>query len=382
MTTDTTPHTPAPLTPETRVTTFIPPQATATLTPQPPAPAPLPAAFPLITFHGPAYYLNFQVPADALLIGDYHLTRGDLTVIGGVPGCGKSRLLMSLAIAGKQGPGSTWMGMPVHAHFRTAIIQAENGEVRIQADLRDIRQQGHDLDGWLHITPPPPFGLSFTSPDFCAQVHDWLCEIRPGVVAIDPWNCCTPDDKAKDYRAVIESVRATLPDGLDKPALVIVHHLRKQTVGDARRRGRDLLNELSGSYVIGSSCRSAFVLEPPTPDGEDDRVIHTCVKNNNGQMGRPTAWHRRNGLFIPCTDFDWEEWENGGSNKRRAIELEDLAAIFQNGEITLSRKEAVDALKDRCDFSSATSAYQALRVEGGRFSDHLDEVGGFLIFRP
>lgn len=334
---------------------------------------------PLFDFKPPSFFAGFELPKDAILVGDCHMTRGDLTVIGGVPGCGKSRLLVSLAIAGKQGAGASWMGLPVHAQFKTAILQAENGEVRLKRELQDIAEQGHDLDGHLFITPPPPHGLAFSDPEFCHSLKRWLEIEKPGVFAIDPWNRAVFDDKAKDYRETLEAVLSCLPDGPEKPAVVIVHHLRKQGTGDGRKHGRDLLNELSGSYVIGSSCRVAFILEPASPDAEDDRVILSCAKNNNGDMGAPTAWHRQNGLFATCAGFDWKEWHQGGS-KRRVIELEDLAWTFDDGSKTLSKSDAVKALRAHAQVGHS-AAYDALKP-AGRFSEHLSEAGGFITFKP
>lgn len=334
---------------------------------------------PMFTFRAPSYFAGYTMPPDMILVGDCHITRGDLMVIGGVPGCGKSRLLVSLAIAGKLGKGASWMGLPVHAPFKTAILQAENGEVRLKRELEDIEGQGHDLDGWLFITPPPPRGFAFGDVEFCRQLRAWLDEVKPGVLAIDPWNRAASDDKAKDYSEALEAVLSCLPEGPDKPAIVIVHHLRKQMGGEGRKHGRDLLNELSGSYVIGSACRSAFILEPATPDVEDDRVILSCAKNNNGEMGAPSAWHRQNGLFGHCLEFDWEEWQQGGS-KRRVIELQDLAAIFENGRKTLSKGDASKALIAIAGIGKS-AAYAALKPDG-RFAKHLSEAGGFIMFKP
>jgi hypothetical protein len=347
----------------------------------PPAPAP-PNFF---TFHPPSYYLNYQLAKDAILVGDCHLTRGDLTVIGGVPGCGKSRLLVSLAIAGKQGAGATWMGLDVHHSFKTAILQAENGEVRLQRELQDIHDQGHDLDGWLYLTPPPPFGIAFSAPAFRDQLREWLLEVQPGVLAIDPWNRCVADDKAKDYREILDSVFAILPEGPLKPAIIIIHHLRKPSGSDNnRRRGRELLHELSGSYVIGSASRVAFILEPATPDGDDDRVLFTCAKNNNGDMGAPSAWHRRNGLFDACTDFDFKtvdkKGSGGGEESKRGgvVEFKHLAAVFEMSGKPMNKPDIVANLM-LMHGVSRSCAYEALKP-GGKFAKHLTYNKGSLHF--
>lgn len=348
------------------------PVSTPSITPPPP---------PAFEFHPMEYFLDYEVPADAILVGDCHLTRGDITLIAGTPGCGKSRLALSLAIAGMLGKGATWMGLPVHAGFKTAILQAENGEIRLKQELLDIRQQGHDLTGHLFITPPPSAGLAFHDPEFCAQIRAWLTQEKPGVFVIDPWNRAVPDDKARDFRETLNAVQSCLPEGPDKPAVVIIHHVRKSMSGDGRKIGRDLLNEISGSYVIGSACRSAFILEPASPDPEDTRVIFTCAKNNNGEMGPSTAWHRQNGLFAECEGFNFEEWREGGKPSRRSVvELADLAEIFKNGSLMLSKSQAAKALQEETGISRA-GAYAALNADG-RFAEHLSEAGGFINFRP
>lgn len=347
------------------------PACRPSITPPPPPP---------FTLHPPSYFTQYELPPDAILVGDCHLTRGDITLIAGVPGCGKSRLLMSLAIAGKEGAGSSWMGLPVHTEFKTMILQAENGEVRLKQELGDITKQGHALDGHLLITPPPPGGLAFTTPEFCEAVRAAILRERPGIFAIDPWNRAVLDDKVRDFREVLNAVQSCIPDIPDKPAIVILHHLRKGGSGDGRKTGRDLLNEISGSYIIGSASRCAFILEPASPDPEDHRVVFTCAKNNNGDMGKSTAWHRQNGLFVECADFDWKEWREGsGAGRKAVVELEDLAAVFENGKRMLSKTQAVKALKDAAGIGT-TAAYAALKPDG-RFADHLSEASGFLTFR-
>ena len=80
----------------------------------------------------PSDFTNFEPPKDFILVGDCHLTRGGLTVIGGWPGVGKSRAALALAIAGAK--CVPWMGHPVHAHFRTLIIQCDNGPFRLKTE--------------------------------------------------------------------------------------------------------------------------------------------------------------------------------------------------------------------------------------------------------
>lgn len=334
--------------------------------------------FELLT---PAECRDFVIPRDHILCGDFHFTRGDITVLAGVPGCGKSRLAVALAVAGAT--GADWMGHPVNSRFRTLILQAENGIARLKSEFSDIQTGGVDFDEYLRITPPPQYGMDFASKEFRDYLREAIEHFGAGVLVIDPWNRVVEDDKQKDYRAAIDAINEALPtDPAKKPAVVIVTHLRKQIAGEKRKRGRDLLSELSGSHFMASAPRCVFILEPATADTKDDRVVLTCAKNNNGELGTATAWHRRNGLFVPCEAFDWDGYWNPGSggDNRRKVTLEDLAAIFDNGERTLKKKEAVKLLQDQTGLGR-TVCYDALKLGGGEFSEYLDEGEGILRFR-
>lgn len=333
--------------------------------------------FELLT---PSECRDFEFPPDHVLVGDCHLTRGDVTVIAGVPGCGKSRLAVALAVAGAT--CSEWMGLDTHSQYRTLILQAENGPHRLKTEFADIQPDGVDLDDYLRVTPPPTYGLNFEDIEFRHYLRSAIEVFDVGVLVIDPWNRVVADDKQKDYRAAIDNINDALPeDPARRPAVVIVTHLRKQVAGEKRKRGRDLLSELSGSNFLGSAPRCVFILEPATADTEDDRVVLTCAKNNNGELGTASAWHRRNGLFEPCEGFDWEDYYNpAGGEGRRRIALEDLAALFEEGERTIKKSEAVRLLKDASGFGR-TACYKALELDG-EFGEHLEEAEGLLRFTP
>jgi hypothetical protein len=50
------------------------------------------------------------------------------------------------------------------------------------------------------------------------------------------------------------------------------------------------------------------------------------------------------------------------------------------GEKTLKKKEAVELLKDQSGLGR-TACYDALKLEGGGFSEHLDEGEGLIRFK-
>jgi hypothetical protein len=293
---------------------------------------------PLISFLRPSEILAYEPPEGHLLVGDNHIVKGGVFVIGGAPGIGKSRSAMALAVAGAR--GLDWLGYPVHRQFRTMILQNENGQHRLKSELSDIDV---DLDEWVRISPPPPLGMQWARKEFREQLRLAIEDFLPDVFIIDPWNATARDHTQKDYLEAFELVQSVLPTGDDKPALGIVAHTRKPK-SEERHSGRALLNLLSGSYVLGSVPRCAWVMQAASDDTEDGRILWTCCKNNDGEMGPRSAWIRQNGLFTPIEDFEWEDFDSNGTGNK--LSWEDLPAMLKErfGSGIHLRKTVVDFL--------------------------------------
>lgn len=264
----------------------------------------------LIEFFTPSQLSGYIPPDGARLIGDFHVTRGAVFVIGGAPGVGKSRALTALAIAGAT--GQAWLGLPLHRKFKTMIIQNENGRYRLKTEFTGVDCAA--LDDWVRVCPPPPRGLCFNRIEFRNQLAAAIAEFAPDVIGLDPWNAAAPNDQAKDYLETFEIIRSVIPAGDNAPALGIVAHTRKPKA-DERASGRGLLSLLAGSYVLGSVPRSVFVIQAASDDTDDSRVVWTCCKNNDGEEGARSAWIRSNGLFSPAESFDWDSFDSPATNK-------------------------------------------------------------------
>jgi AAA domain/DnaB-like helicase N terminal domain len=328
----------------------------------------------LVEFMSPLQLKGFVPPPGSLLVGDYHVVKGSTFVIGGAPGVGKSRALVDLAVAAAT--GRDWFGLSLHRKFKVMIIQTENGPLRLSREFAEL--DCDTLDAYLRVCPPPPFGLCFGRSEFRSQLADAVSEFKPDLVGYDPWNAAAREQDSREYLDTFDALRSVLPVGDDAPAIGIVAHTRKPK-SDDRATGRALLNLLAGSYVLGSVPRTIFVIQGATDDVEDNRVVWTCCKNNDGELGSRSAWERCNGRFVGVAEFDWDTFDNPHKDERVTITAGDLAEIFENGEKQLTRAEAVKALQALTQ-AKRTACYNALRLDG-RFAKQLRESNGLLSWK-
>jgi hypothetical protein len=326
-----------------------------------------------IVFLSPREVRALEIPRDYILLEDCHLVRGGITLIGGPPGVGKSRALLGLALAGAT--DQAWFGLDVRARFKTAILQTENGLVRLKQEFDDIAENG--LEDYVRICLPPPNGLTIRDPSFCTSVWSQLKKFNPDVIAIDPFNSIAQDDRMYDYRDALNALR-NFAAGFEKDvALVIIAHTRKPR-GDERPKGRDLLHEFSGSHVLLTAARCAFIMQHASNDPDDDRIVWTCCKNNDGPLGSRSVWQRRNGLFLPVEDFRIEDLEVV-SSPRRTVTADDIRAVLAGGK-AMTRNDVKKELMDRTHLGKS-ACYEALDPRG-KYRDILEEKDGLFRLKP
>ena len=292
-----------------------------------------------IQFYKPSELRAYQPDDNTIIAGDAHITRGQVFVIGGEPGVGKSTAATELAFCGVD--RSNWLGIPIHCQFKTMIIQTENGRYRLKKEY-EARNCGSNVDDFILVSEPPPYGLTLNHPEFLYDIGLAIDGFRPDVVILDPWNSAAKDNTQRDYLEAFDHLRAMLPKGKDKPALGIVAHTRKPKSDEKRTGGTALMHLLSGSYALSSVARSVFIVTPGAFDETDNSVVWFNPKNNDGEKIGRTAWERSPSGFKPIQDFDWATFD-GGDDKRRIIEANDIRQAF-NGE-ELIHSVAVKALE-------------------------------------
>jgi hypothetical protein len=191
------------------------------------------------------------------------------------------------------------------------------------------------LDKFVRVSEPPPFGLTFDDLEFREDLSAIIREFAPDLLIIDPWNAAARDEKARNYQDTFNLIRQVIPAGDDGPAIGIVAHTRKPQ-GDERVSGRALLNLLAGSYVLGSVPRTVFVMQAASDDVADDRIVWTCCKNNDGELGNRSAWRRSNGFFERLSEFDWESWNKDGKSAQITFEIVPQIIVKSGGKISQS----------------------------------------------
>lgn len=326
------------------------------------------AGAPLIQLWTIAEAKAYRPDPSTFLIGADMVTRGDLTVIAGPPGVGKSRLANTLAFTGARGTG-TWMGYEIKRRFRTLILQSENNPRRIQSEVAGLPAE---LNDFVRISLP--CFMDFGNPAFRAELRRIFDRWPFDVLVIDNMTDVAKADSREDFIEALDSIRASLPVHPHTPAIILLAHLRKARGGEQWRpkRGRELLDELSGSFALGAKARTAFVLQPASSDHDDDRVIFDCGKSNNDVPLPMSCWFRRNGEFQPCPDFDFDQWLSGDDAGRKVISEAMMADLFRKHGPAIEKPDMVKLLTQAEGFSQAT-AYRALRLDG-KFADHLWET--------
>lgn len=324
---------------------------------------------PMLEIIDPAQAVAYEADPADYLIGAGLISREQFVTIGGVPGCGKSRLATTLAVAGARG-NATWMGYPVRSRFRTLILQTENKGNRLKEEFAAVPTDLHEA---IRVSKSLSHGLAFGNPEFRREVTRYFDKWPFELLVLDPWNDVVSEEGQADYAEALLNIQRCFW-GRKMPAVIIVAHLRKTGRDSTGRRksGRDLLNELSGSLKLGSSSRTVFAVQPASNRMEDSRIVFEVAKANDAdpawlsEHGTRSAWFRRNAAFECCKDFDWDEWQNGDdrAEPKRALTRDMIQAVFDQAKRPgLKRGELAKALADAYDIGEST-AYRVIGQDG------------------
>ena len=329
---------------------------------------------PMLDIISPAQAREYQANDEDFLLGSGLIMRGQVITIGGQPGVGKSRLATSLAVAGALGT-DRWQNYPVRSQWRSLILQTENTGNRLKEEFETIPPE---LDDYIRISRTLPAGLAFGSAQFREELAAYYDRWPFEMLILDPLNDIVSEDGQADYKEALANIRLAF-NGRPMPSIVIVAHMRKPRAesGRSRKSGRELLHELSGTLAIGSTARTVFVVQAGSSSMDDDRIVFEIAKANDckpewlREYGTRSAWHRKNGAFESCQDFDWHGWDNPGDEERRAVTLEMIKECFIDGE-ELKAAQIARKIAERHDLGEST-VHRAIS-EGGYFRHVLQRM--------
>ena len=143
------------------------------------------------------------------------------------------------------------------------------------------------------------------------------------------------------------------------------------------------MHEVSGSLYLTQEARTVIVIQPVVNDMTDPRILFDIGKANDEEITESmSCWERANGEFLPLelSEEEWDEIMNPKADAGRGgtIMAEVMSQLFDGGKRTMTRKQAVHALKD-LKFSQP-NAYNACKI-GCKFPAQLTEQNGFLVWR-
>lgn len=318
---------------------------------------------------------RMEEPEGWNLVGDYHITRGAVTVLAGSPGIGKSFASLMLGIQAAAGAGS-WLGYSINRPFKTLIIQAENNLLRLIMDAKRVTMP-EEFNDRLKILEFDWGNISLQDVKLSTELRELMGSYQPDLVVIDPFNQFSGDSNEKECKDAVRGILSILEAAPVPPACLIVAHNRKKREGD-NHSGRRLADLISGSYVMQSNPRCVISYLPYSDDPEDNRVVVMTVKKNNGKnKGPATAWTMGEHGFELIEDFDFNDWSNGGDSgpkkNKSKIRLEHFQEVFKGGALT--RTELGKRLEDHTG-AGRSAVSEAINK---RFADMLEWTGGGLL---
>lgn len=322
-------------------------------------------------------YKSYVPDPKTFLIGADIISLGELAVIAGWQGLGKTRLANTLAYAGAVGRGE-WMGYEVKRRFKTLILQSENNPRRVQSETKEWIQEAGEC-----VRISLPTFMQFGDPAFRAELRRYWYSWPFDMLILDNMNDVARDEGRADYLEALDNIRASLPPYPHTPALVIIAHTRKQRGGENWRpkAGRELMHEIAGSLVLTAKARTVFAIQPVTMDMEDTRIVFETAKCNNEVPLPRSAWHVANKHFLPCQNWNEQEWLNPPDDSQaKEITLDTLKTLFADGKRQLKKGVAIEELRQAAGVAYSTAA-RYLNPKASKFKDYLAEQDGMLIWK-
>ncbi len=329
------------------------------------------------TIRTPDEILGMEFDDSDNYLGDRVLAAGQPLVIAGAGGTGKSRLLLQLAAACVS--GREFCGFPTNAQGkRWLIIQGENSNRRLQHDLGKLR-------AWLREDWPlfaelvhihtletdEDAILNLDDPEVVARIERVIAETLPDLVGFDTLQCLATGDLNQDVamRQTVLKLSFVTKKGNPERSPVILHHSLTGKAAAGRALGYDRASFARNSKVLHGWTRAQINIAPGSPDN-NDLLVMTCGKNNNGREFEPRAIKLDTATMIYDVDedFSFDEWikamasSNANSKGVRVVSKDVWEVLSEPMKKTALVKALVE--ETGCGRSGAYNAVQKAEKEG------------------
>ena len=290
------------------------------------------------------------------------IPRGMITLLGAVPGAGKSFLALDLArriIHGEAFPD----GRPVPAPDANVVYV--DAEAVPQLLNERVKAWGVDARRLFLMLPEDGQLLDFNLPGDRDLLGDMIASLEPGLVVIDSLSSISTkgENSVEDVRAVLGFLNRLAQDY--RVPLLLVHHLRKSS-GFQPRQWDLTIDDFRGSTHIITMARSvlglSLVQTGPSLDRNGPRKLE-LIKTNLGRYPAPLGFE-----FIPLHPSGVRlEWGAAAEPYKRPTTLGAcqawLVETLRESPEGLKPKELV-ALGEEAGFTRDT-IYRARNTLGG-----------------
>lgn len=270
------------------------------------------------TIRTPDQILEMLFGDEDIIVGDRIIAEAQSCVIAGAGGLGKSRFVIQLAASvatsrkflsfqtGKE--NSIWL-----------IIQTENSNRRLQADLRPVKSWLGD--DWPKFAARVKFHtvendtdafVNLDSLEAVGNIESAIETHKPDIIVIDPLNDFAIGDlnKDADMKFTLQSLSRVCRKGNPRRAIIVLHHALTGKAGMARATGYDRASFGRNSKTLHAWTRAQINLAPVDPD-TNDRLVIACGKCSNGKEFSPFAVRLNIESMIYEVDstVDVSQWE-------------------------------------------------------------------------
>ena len=317
-------------------------------------------------------YLSLQQLAETLQpiqwLWHNWIPRGMITLLGAVPGAGKS--LVALDIAKRVIHGES---------FPDGAINPSEGKNVIFVDAEMIPQLISEraklwkIDtGKLFLMQPNPNDMiDFSKEEYKTRLRNMVNLLKPDLVVIDSLSSVSSkgENNIEDIRTVLAFLSELATNY--QVGLILIHHLRKKGNNHPTTFGNVIsIDDFRGSSHIIAMSRSVIGLSVVQTDAEPDRngprkmeIVKTNLAAYPDPVGCELVPMHPKGVYL--------KWDNEAPRPYKEPTLVDLCAewlvnILRDLDNPIEPKEIIDMGEDE-GFSRAT-IYRAKRKLGDKIS--------------